>query len=141
MKLVTMLVLAATLAAAPSARAQQGGDPIAENLFAPELVMQHQQELGITDEQRTAIIADIGRAQPKAMEMQWKLQREVQSLAALLKSEAIDEEKMLAQLDRVLAGEREIKRVQLALLVRIKNKLTPEQRIKLQGLRGSSARE
>jgi Spy/CpxP family protein refolding chaperone len=141
MKFIAALFVAASLVIAPIARAQQAGDPISDNLFPPELVMQHQQELGLSDEQRSNIIAEISRAQPKATELQWQLQREVQALAALLKIDPIDEVKMLAQLDRVLAAEREIKRVQLALLVRIKNKLTPEQRGRLQTIRSSAPRE
>ena len=140
MKLIAVLFIASSMVFAPTAAAQQGGDPIGDNLFAPELVMQRQQEIGLSDTQRSAIIADIGRAQPTATEQQWKLQREVTALAALLKVESIDEEKMLVQLDRVLAAEREIKRVQLALLVRIKNRLTPEQRSKLQTFRSGAAR-
>jgi Spy/CpxP family protein refolding chaperone len=138
MKTLALFALAASLAVAPVARAQQGGDPIADNFFSPELVMQHQQAIGLTDEQRTAIIGEITKAQPKATELQWKLQREAQALVALVKGETIDEEKMLAQLDRVLAAEREIKRVHLALVARIKNRLTPEQRARLQGLRGTA---
>jgi Spy/CpxP family protein refolding chaperone len=140
MKLIAALFVASSLVFAPIAVAQQGADAIGDNLFAPELVMQHQQEIGLSDTQRSAIIADISRAQPMATELQWKLQREVTALAALIKVESIDEEKMLAQLDRVLAAEREIKRVQLTLLVRIKNKLTPEQRTKLQTFRSGGAR-
>ncbi len=140
MKLIAVVLVAASLTVAPVARGQQSGDPVGDNLFAPELVMQHQQELGLTDDQRSAIIAEISRAQPKATELQWQLQREVQALAALLKVDPIDEVKMLAQLDRVLAAEREIKRVQLALLVRIKNRLTPEQRTRLQTIRSSAPR-
>ena len=135
MKTMSALLLAAWLVIAPAAGAQQPSDPIADNLFPPELVMQHQQEIGLTDEQRNAIIAELSRAQPRATEAQWKLQREVQALAALLKQETIDEERLLAQLDRVLALERDIKRVQLTLAARIRTRLTPDQRAKLQSLR------
>ena len=138
MKTVAALLFAALLAIAPTATAQQPGDPIAEHVFPPELVMQHQAEIGLTDEQRTTIIADISRAQPKAMELQWKLQKEAQALVAIIKQDAVDEEKLLAQLDRVLALERDIKRVQLALVVRIKFRLTAEQRAKLQSLRAGN---
>jgi Spy/CpxP family protein refolding chaperone len=47
----------------------------------------------------------------------------------------VDEQQVLAQLERVLAAEREIKKEQVTLLVRIKNKLTPEQQGKLAELR------
>ena len=43
---------------------------------------------------------------------------------------------MVAQLDKVLASEREIKRAQISLLVRIKNNLTEEQQHRLQAMRG-----
>ena len=137
MKTLATLLVAAMLAIAPAARAQQSGDPIAENVFPPELVMAHQAEIGLTDEQRNGIIADISKAQPKATELQWKLQKEAQALVAIIKGEKVDEEQLLAQLDRVLALERDIKRVQLALVVRIKMRLTTDQRAKLQSFRAA----
>jgi Spy/CpxP family protein refolding chaperone len=51
----------------------------------------------------------------------------------------VDESQTLAQLEKVLAAEREIKREQVTLLVRIKNKLTPEQQGKLLELRNKPA--
>jgi Spy/CpxP family protein refolding chaperone len=51
----------------------------------------------------------------------------------------VDEQHVLAQLEKVLAAEREIKKEQVTLLVRIKNKLTPEQQGKLTELRGKPA--
>ena len=47
----------------------------------------------------------------------------------------MDEQEALAQLDKVLATERDIKREQITLLVRIKDKLTPEQQAKLVEIR------
>jgi|SRR6266480_3238018 len=44
----------------------------------------------------------------------------------------------VGQLEKVLAIEREIKRAQVTLLVRIKNKLTPEQQAKLVKIRSKS---
>jgi hypothetical protein len=44
----------------------------------------------------------------------------------------------MAQLDRVLAAAREIKRIQLTLVVRIRNQLTPDQRTRLAALRGAA---
>ena len=42
---------------------------------------------------------------------------------------------MLQQLDEMLALERDVKRAQITLLVRIKNQLTPDQRAQLDKLR------
>jgi len=44
-----------------------------------------------------------------------------------VKQPRVDEQQVLAQLEKVLAAEREIKKEQVTLLVRIKNELTPEQ--------------
>ena len=50
----------------------------------------------------------------------------------------VEEQEALVQLEKVLAIEREIKRAQVTLLVRIKNKLTPEQQAKLVKIRSKS---
>jgi Spy/CpxP family protein refolding chaperone len=51
----------------------------------------------------------------------------------------VDEQQVLAQLEKVLSIEREVKRAQVTLLVRIKNKLTPEQQAKLVEIRSKAA--
>ena len=47
---------------------------------------------------------------------------------------SVDEQKVLAQLDKILNLERELKRTQLMVALRIKNKLTEEQQNKLREL-------
>ena len=101
----------------------------------PELVIQHQEEIGLSGEQRDYLKTEIRQAQLKFTDYQWKLQDEMEKLVALVKQPRVDEQQVLAQLERVLAAEREIKREQVTLLVRIKNKLTPEQQAKLLDLR------
>jgi len=130
-------LLAAMVLAAPIARAQQqpNPDPFNGALFSPELVMQHQSDIGLTDAQRTQITAEITKAQQKATEVAWKLQKEMADLNALLKQDPIDETAVLQALDRVLGLEREVKRAQVTLLVRMKNLLTPDQRARLRELR------
>jgi Spy/CpxP family protein refolding chaperone len=122
-----------------TAQAQQPApDFIAENLFSPEAVMQNQQAIGLTQEQKDSLKAELRRAQTQFTELQWQLQDEVEKLATLVKQQQIDEAQALAQLDKVLTAEREIKRAQIALLVRIKNRLTAEQQAKLQEMLGRS---
>jgi len=43
----------------------------------------------------------------------------------------INEQAVIAQLDKVLSLEQDIKRTQLILLIRLKNKLTPQQQAQL----------
>jgi len=110
-------------------------DPVVENLFPPELVMQHQSEIKLTEDQRDALMAEIQKAQSRLADLQGRLQKEVDALGVLLKKDAVDEQGALAQLDKVLNEEREIKRAHLALVLGIKNKLTTEQEVKLREIK------
>jgi Spy/CpxP family protein refolding chaperone len=102
-------------------------------------VIQHQEAIGLSAEQRDFFKAEVRQVQLKFTELQWKLQDEMEKLISLVKQPRVDEQQALAQLEKVLAAEREIKREQVTLLVRIKNKLTPEQQSKLAELRGKPA--
>ncbi|HKW63632.1 MAG TPA: periplasmic heavy metal sensor [Candidatus Acidoferrum sp.] len=120
---------------------QPGEDPLGQSFFPPELVIQHQEAIGLSPEQKDSFKTEIRQAQLKFTELQWKLQDEMEKMLALVKQPRPDELQVLAQLDKVLSAEREVKRQQITLLVRIKNKLTPEQQSKLAELRGKSTRK
>jgi Spy/CpxP family protein refolding chaperone len=124
------------LGAQSPAQAQQNQpDPFGRFLFPPELVMQHQGEIGLTDAQRTALSSAIQQAQGKFVDVQWKLSGEGEKLARLLQNAAVDEAQVLEQVDRILSLEREVKRAQMGLMIRIKNTLTAAQQAKLRELR------
>jgi Spy/CpxP family protein refolding chaperone len=110
-------------------------DPLRDHFFPPELVMQNQQAIGLSDDQRNAIKADLRQAQQRFTELQWKLDDEMERFVALVGGAQVDESQALAQLDRVLAAEREVKRTQISLLIRIKNRLHPDQQARLQEIR------
>ncbi|HEX6627608.1 MAG TPA: hypothetical protein VF105_06625 [Gemmatimonadaceae bacterium] len=112
-----------------------GDDPIARFLFPPELVMANQQAIGLTDVQRNALQQAMMTAQTKFIGLQFKMTGEVETLQRLLQPSGVDEAKVLEQVDRVLAAEREIKRAQLSLIIRIKNLLTERQQAQLTALR------
>ena len=115
-----------------SARAQQPQpDPIGENLFPPELLMQHQQAIGLTEELKNLIKTEVQKAQARFTELHWQLQNDVETMATLVKEQRADEQQVLTQLDKILNLEREIKRIQLALAIRIKNSLSIDQQIRL----------
>ena len=73
-----------------------------------------------------------------ALSSQFKLGAEGEKLAKLIQGNVLDETAVLEQVDHVLAAEREVKRAQIGLLVRIKNTLTPAQQAKLRELRGAT---
>jgi len=137
-RICAMSVLA--ILAPGAARAQQPGeDPLGQSFFPPELVIQHQEAIGLSSEQKDAFKTAIRQAQLKFTELQWKLQDEMEKMLSLVKQPHPDEQQVLAQLDKVLSAEREVKKEQITLLVRIKNKLTPEQQAKLAELRSKPA--
>jgi Spy/CpxP family protein refolding chaperone len=115
---------------------QQQQDPFKGFLFPPELVMQHQGEINLQDSQRATLQSAIQQAQTKFVDVQWKLSAEGEKLARLLQNATVDETQVLEQVDRILALERDMKRAQMGLMVRIKNTLTPTQQAKLRELRG-----
>ena len=137
----SFLLLALLLPADMAAWAQQppAQDPIAENLFPPDQVLANQKAIGLDDGQRNYVRAEVLKAQTRFTELQFQLQDAMESLVALLKQNPADETQVMAQLDKVLNAEREVKRTQIALMVRIKNKLTPEQQSRLRQLRGKPA--
>jgi Spy/CpxP family protein refolding chaperone len=108
-----------------------GPDPLAQNLFPPELVMTHRKALALTEEQKAAIKDETMKASGRFTELQWQMQDEMEQMVELTRGATVDEQRVLAQLDKILAIEREVKRAQLTLAIRIKNKLTAEQQAKL----------
>jgi Spy/CpxP family protein refolding chaperone len=111
------------------------GDELSQNLFTPELILKYRQDIGLDDAQSKSLKELVQRAQGKFLDLQWDMQAEAGKLAQLLRVSRIDENAAIAQADHVLGMEREVKKAQLLLLVRIKNLLTPAQQDKLAELR------
>jgi len=110
-------------------------DPLDAILFPPGMVMEHQQELGLTEEQKIFIKTELRQAVGRFPDLQWQLQDEMEKMVELVKQDRVDESQTLAQLDKILNLEREVKRAQIALFVKIKNRLSPEQLEKLREIR------
>ncbi|MCI0421765.1 MAG: hypothetical protein L0312_21480, partial [Acidobacteria bacterium] len=68
---------------------QAADDPIAQNLFPPELVMKHRQEINLDEGQARAIKDAIQKAQTKFLDMQWEMQSEAEKLVQLLKARPV----------------------------------------------------
>src|SRR5215475_13262931 len=108
-------------------------DPMGE-MFPPEMIMQHQRELALTEDQKAFMRSEINKTSTRFNELQWQLQDAMEALHDTMKANVVDEQQALAQLNRVLDGEREIKTLHMQLAIRLKNKLTPEQQEKLRAL-------
>src|SRR4030095_10527986 len=110
-------------------------DPLAHLMFPPEMIMSHARQLNLTDEQKAFMRSEIQKTTATFQELQWKLQDQMELLHESMKSTSVNEQQALAQLDKVLEIEREIKRLHIGLAVRLKNRLTPEQQEQLHKMR------
>jgi Spy/CpxP family protein refolding chaperone len=104
-------------------------------VFPPKVVMEHQQEIGLRPSQADAIKQAMSETQQKLLDLQWRLDAESEALGKLLASDHVDEAAVLAKLDQVTSIEQQVKKVNFALLVRIKNQLDSDQQAKLRALR------
>lgn len=135
--LAVLLPLAGVLLPAAARAETPPEDPLAAYVFPPELVMKHAQEIGLQEKQRAAIKEAMQSAQSRFLDAQWSMQEESQKMARLLQARPVDEAAVLAQADKVMSLEREVKRTHLSLLIRIKNLLTEAQQEKLRELKAS----
>jgi len=110
-------------------------DPLAHLMFPPDMILGHARELNLTDEQKAFMRAEVQKATSTFQELQWKLQDQAELLHETMKSTSVNEQQALAQLDKVLDIEREIKHLHIGLAVRLKNRLTPEQQEQLHKMR------
>jgi TonB-dependent SusC/RagA subfamily outer membrane receptor len=112
-----------------------GEDALGKLFLPPDLVMSHQQAINLTEQQRALIQSNMMDTQKKLLDQQFKLNAEMEKLQSLLKSMTPDEGKVLDEMDKVLGAERDIKRAQLSLMVKLKNSLTQQQQQQLEALR------
>lgn len=132
MKLI--LVLAAITSMCPlfaTDESKKAVDPFAGAFFPPELVFMARDRIALTQEQQEGLRANVEKAQPRSDELRAKLDRETAALAVLAKQEHVEETALIAQLDKVLDVERDLKHLHVGLGATIKNLLTSEQQAKL----------
>ena len=134
--ILAMLMVGAltTAALAENAEAPKD-DPFARYLYPPDRVMSHAMEIGLEDAQKTSIKIEVQKAQSKFLDLQFEMQGESEKMVRLLQEKPVNETSVLAEVDRILGLEKEIKKAQISLLVRIKNTLTESQQNKLMELR------
>jgi Spy/CpxP family protein refolding chaperone len=140
MKRISSLVCMLAVGFTMSVQAQEGQpgsevDPIEGAFFPPELIMAHQDAIGITDEQRKSIIKNVQETQAIFTTHQWTLHAAMDRMGSLTHKTPVDEQAVLAQLTAILDVEREIKLLQVGLMVRIKNMLTEQQQAQLREIR------
>ena len=124
-----------TAMAISSAQAQTDGlgdvrgnrEALRMGLYPPDVIMKHQQRLGITAEQRRSISKAVQKFQAEVADLQWTLQNDQQLLQQALAAYPIAAPAALKQAEKVLDLESRFKLAHFKLLVAIKNELMQNQ--------------
>jgi Spy/CpxP family protein refolding chaperone len=116
---------------------KRGADSFRKNFYAPEMIMKNQSELNLSEEQRKHIIAASQDAQKNFTEWEWALKAENDKLKTMTATPKVDEAACLAQMEKILALEKQIKIQRMKMLISIKNKLNAEQMKKLDEIKAS----
>ena len=96
-------------------------------LFAPNIILENRDQLNLSKEQFTAIRAAVVEVQADVAEHEWDMQEAYQALMVELDKSPVDENKVLEYAGQALLAENQVKKKQMAMLVRLKNLLTEEQ--------------
>jgi Spy/CpxP family protein refolding chaperone len=127
------LILLTSVASAQGQGPQK--DPFKGKLFAPNVILQHQDELDLSKEQFTAIRAAVVEVQGAVAEHEWDLREAYMQAMEDLDESPVDERKVLESIQAALLAENEVKKLQVGLLVRLRNLLTDEQMAYLQSVK------
>jgi Spy/CpxP family protein refolding chaperone len=96
-------------------------------LFAPDVILKQQEELDLTKDQFTGIRAAVVEVQSGIAEYEWDMREAYQALMLELDKSPIDEDEVLKHATKALQAENQVKKKQMAMLVRLKNLMTAEQ--------------
>jgi len=110
------------------------GGLMLHRLTPPTVIMQHQEEHGLTEKQINSIKNEMKAFQSEIVDVQWDLHAGKGGLEKGLDAEKIDLKEALKSVDKVLDAENRLKRQHLTLLIKIHNILTAEQQKKLKTL-------
>jgi Spy/CpxP family protein refolding chaperone len=113
----------------------QSPQSFSEDFIPPELIMQNQKALVLSDVQQKEIREIMKKYVSDFTDLQWQESAEKEVMSSLFKQEKIDEAKAVAQMDKLLNIENGIKRLRLSAMIKVKNLLTPEQQAKLRTLK------
>src|SRR5262249_13743205 len=112
------------------------GGPLWEaSLFRPDFVLDNRSQIGLTDEQGIAIAEDVGATRDNLHAQHDVLTGLADQLRTLLDAPHVDEKAALALASRLMDAEKQVKTAHMGLMIRVKNRLTPEQQQKLRDLR------
>lgn len=132
---LTLLVLALVAGAAMAQGPGGDKDVFRGKLFAPDIILQHQDELNLSREQFTKIRAAVVEVQANVAEHEWDLREAYQRVLSDLDEKPVDADKVLQHVQAVLEAENEVKKLQMGMLIKLRNLLTDEQMAYLRSVR------
>ena len=134
MKALALASLLTFVAPLPAVAQPSVGGPLDRLGLEPVLVLFYADTLGLTKEQRASVELQFREAKKRYQTLSLDLSRETSKLAELVGNSAAAETAVMAQLDRVLDIERQIKHSNLVCAVRVRRHLTSAQVERLEGL-------
>lgn len=111
----------------PGAGGSMGMGALKAAFYPPKLVMMHQNDINLTDEQKDKILSLINSNHSAHSRIRWDLQSKMDEMQALVTQEEVDLQQANKKLDEIMALEQQLKKMQLSALVQIKNTLTDTQ--------------
>jgi len=96
-------------------------------LFAPNVILEHQAELSLSKQQFTEIKKAVVEVQANVAEHEWDVREAYLSIMAELDKTPIDEVQVLEHVGAALRAENEVKKLQVVMLIQLKNLLTVDQ--------------
>lgn len=114
---------------------QHQQDPMQDKFIPPDLILHNAEALGLTEDQAHQVKEQVHQVELRFPELQKDLQHEMEAFRELIGTDRPDEQKVLAQLDKVLKAEGEIKKLHLRLALAVRNTLTLEQQAKARAIR------
>ncbi|MBM4185908.1 MAG: hypothetical protein FJ206_01225 [Gemmatimonadetes bacterium] len=135
MKSMAWLVLVATLGGSNLAAQEKKDDRFEKAFFDPQLVLRHAREIGLSAQQRATMMDAIKKIQAELVPLQLDMAEPALEMAELIEQPVVDEAAAVAKAEQVLKLENEVKKKQMALLIKIKNVLTKDQQARLRAIR------
>ncbi len=131
-----ILVVIACFGIATAMAAGPKDDVFKGKLFPPNVILENQEELGLSKDQFTKIRAAVVEVQGNVAEYEWDMREAYAKLMAELDQSPVDEDRVLEHANTALLAENQVKKQQMRMLVRLKNLLTEEQIAYLESIHG-----
>jgi len=112
-----------------------GAEFMAEHFYAPQLVIKHAREINLSKKQKDEIKQSIKELEAASLDINWEMQEHAGDLIELVKQDSVNESEAIATADALMNLETAMKKLQLTLLIRIKNLLTSSQKRSLEQYR------